>query len=174
MVAFSVFGKKGETLLTSLKRKMKRCLKEDVKFITSYNTKKTAMFCLAKDKIKIIKKENIDDIQCPTCKQLHIGKTDRCFATCLDEYGSRHDQPIFQNLVNCQQFLEELSSLNLPISDNNIPEAELNSHIMNAVHNNSKVLDHNNNWSQLCFLGAFYIKTSKPKTNAGLKASQEL
>ena len=126
---------------------MKRCLKEDVKFITSYNTKKMALFCSAKGKIKATQKGNItDDIQCPACKQHYIGKTDRCFATCLDEYGSRHDQPMFQHLVNCQQFLEKLSILNLPISDNNIPKVELNSHIMSAVHNNSKVLDHNNNY----------------------------
>ena len=172
---FPYLGKKGETLLTSLKRKMKRCLKEDVKFITSYNTKKMAMFCSAKDKIKTHQKANIIyDIQCPACKEHYIGKTDRCFVTRLDEHGSRHDQPMFQHLVNCQQFLEELSILNLPISDNNIPEVELNSHIMNAVHNNSKVLDYNNNWSQLCFLEAFYIKTLKPKINAGLKASKEL
>ena len=78
---------------------------------------------------------------------------------------------MFQHLVNCQQFLEKLSILNLPISDNNAPEVELNSHVMNTVHNNLKVLDHNNNWSQLRFLEAFYIETSNPKTNAGVKAS---
>ena len=49
---FLYLGKTGQTLLTSLKRKIKRCLKEDVKFITSNNTKKMAMFYLAKDKVK--------------------------------------------------------------------------------------------------------------------------
>ena len=154
---------------------MKRCLKEDVKFITSYNTKKKAVSCLAKEKVKTIQKGNIIyDIQCPACKEHCIGKADRCFVTRLDEHGSRHDQPIFQHLVNCQQFLEELSILNMPASDSNIPEVELNSHIMNAVHNNSKILDYNNSWPQLCFLEAFYIKTLKPKMNADLKASKEL
>ena len=154
---------------------MKRCLKEDVKFITSHNTKKMAMFCSAKEKIKTTQLANIIyDIQCPACKEHYIGKTYRCFVTRLDEHGSRHDQPIFQHLVNFQQFLEELSILNLPRSDNNISEVELNSHIMNAVHNSSKVLDYNNNCSQLCFLEDFYIKTLKPKINTGIKASKEL
>ena len=171
---FPYLGKKSETLLTSLKRKKKRCLKEDVKFITSYNTKKMAMFCPVKDKIKTTQKANIIcDIQCPACKEHYIGKTDRCFVTLLDEHGNRHDQPTLQHLVNCQQFLQELSILNFPISDNNILEVELNSHIKNAVHNSSKILDYNNNWSQLCFLEAFYIKTLKLKFNAGLKASKE-
>ena len=172
---FSYLGKKGETLLTSLKSKMKKCLKEDVKFITSYNTKKMATFYSEKHKIKTNHKANIIyDIQCPACKEHYIDKTDRCFVTRLDEHGSRHDQPMFQHLGTCQQFLEELSILNLPISDNNIPEVELNSHIMNVVHNNSKILDYNNNWSQLCFLEAFHIKALKPKFNAGLKASRKL
>ena len=134
-----------------------------------------AMFCSAKDKIKTTQKVNIiHDIQCPACKEHYIGKTNKCFVTCLDEHRSRHDQPMFQQLVNCQQFLEELSIPNLPISDNNFPEVELNSHIMNAMHNNLKVLDYNNNWSQLCFLEAFYIKNLKPKIIAGLNTSKEL
>ena len=46
------------------------------------------MFCLAKDKSKTPQKANIIyDIQCPACKE-HIGKTDRCFVTRLDEHGS--------------------------------------------------------------------------------------
>ena len=103
---FPYLEKKSETLLTSLRRKKKRCLKEDVKFITSYNTKKMAMFCPVKDKIKTTQKANIIcDIQCPACKEHYIGKTDRCFVTRLDEHGSRHDQPTFQHLVNWQQFL---------------------------------------------------------------------
>ena len=134
-----------------------------------------AMFCLAKGKIKTTQKANIIyDIKCRACKEHCIGKSDRCFVTRLDEHGSRHDQPMFQHLVNCQQFLAELSILNLSISDNNLPEVELYSHIMNAVHNNSKILDYNNNWSQLCFLEDFYIKTLKSKIKAGLKVSKEL
>ena len=62
----------------------------------------------------------------------------------------------------------------MPISDNNIPEVELNSHIMNVVDHNSKILDYNNNWSQFYFLEAFYINTLKPKISPGLKASMEL
>ena len=81
---------------------------------------------------------------------------------------------MFQHLVNFQQFLEELVILNLSISENNIPEVEFNSHIMNAVHYNSKILDYNNKWSQLFFMEAFHIKTLKPKIKAGVKDSKGL
>ena len=53
---------------------------------------------------------------------------------------------------------------------------EINSkqHIYNAVMNNSTIVDTNTNWSQLCFLEAFYIKRFSPQINNGLKASKEL
>ena len=59
LVQVSVFRRKGLNFITTLKRKMKRCFKEDVKFITLYNTKKMAMFCSPKDKIKTIQKANL-------------------------------------------------------------------------------------------------------------------
>ena len=78
----------GETLLTLLKRKIKRYLKEDIKFISSYKTKRMAMFCSAK-KVKTTQKANIIyDIQCPACKEHCIGEIDRCFVTQLNEHRS--------------------------------------------------------------------------------------
>ena len=76
---------------------------------------------------------------------------------------------MFQDLVNCRQILEELSIFNLPISDNNIPEIEFSLQIMNSVHHSSKIQDYNNNWSQLCFLEVFCIKTLRPQINMGFK-----
>ena len=55
-----------------------------------------AMFCSAKGKINITQKANIIyDIQCPTCKEHYIGKTNRCLVTRLDEHGIRHGEPMF-------------------------------------------------------------------------------
>ena len=72
---FPYLGKKCEALISSLKRKIKRCLKEDVKYVITYKTKKMAMFCSAKDKIKTTQKVSIIyDIQCPACKEHYIGK----------------------------------------------------------------------------------------------------
>ena len=48
---FLYLVKKGDTLLTSLKQKVRICLKEDVKFITSYKTKKMAIFSSGKGKV---------------------------------------------------------------------------------------------------------------------------
>ena len=148
-------------------------LKRKCKIYYFLQYKKNGNVFSAKSKVKTTQKANIIyDIQCPACK--YLGKTDWCFITLLDEHRSRHDQPMFQHLVNCQKFLERWSILYLSISDNNISENELNWHVMNAIHCSSTILDYNNNWFQFCFLEAFYIKTLKPKINAGLKVSKEL
>ena len=121
--------------------------------------RKWQCFAQQKTKLKPIKKANIVYvIQCPVCKKHYIGKTDRCFVTRIDERGSRHDQPTFQHLVNCQQFIEEFCILNLPISYINIPEIELNSHITNAEHHSSKILDYNNISSSYVFWRLFILK----------------
>ena len=57
-----------------------------------------------------------------------------------------YDQPLFQDLVNCQQFLKELSTLNVPIFNSNFVETELNFHILIAVRHNSKIVDYSNNF----------------------------
>ena len=172
---FPYLGKRGEALLFSLKREIKRCLNEDVKFITSYKTHKLSMFCSTKDKIKTLQKSSIIyKIECPACKEHYVGKTDRCFVTRLDEHGCRSDQPMYQHLNNCSKFLEEVTLLNFPMSNVSTPDVDIKLHIMNTVHQNATILEYNENWSQLRFLEAFYIKTLKPKINDGLKASHKM
>ena len=78
---FPYLGKKGETLLTSLKRKMKRCLKEDVKFITSYNTKKMAMFCSATEKIKTIILVKLINVLLPALMNMEANMIKLCSNT---------------------------------------------------------------------------------------------
>ena len=47
-------------------------------------------------------------------------------------------------------------------------------HLRNAVINNVKIFDNNEEWDQLQFLEACYIKALAPKVNLGLKASKKL
>ena len=47
-------------------------------------------------------------------------------------------------------------------------------HLRNAVINNVKILDNNEEWDQLQFLEAYYIKALAPEINLGLKASKKL
>ena len=47
-------------------------------------------------------------------------------------------------------------------------------HLRNAVINNVKILDNNEEWDELQFLEAYYIKALAPEINLGLKASKKL
>ena len=86
-------GNKGEELVKTCIRKLKRCFKTNVKFVTLYDTKKCAMFCSVKDKIPTHQKSNvIYTIKCPGCGEDHIGKTDRCVVTRLNEHNNCSDQ----------------------------------------------------------------------------------
>ena len=61
----------------------------------------------------------------------------------------------------------------MPCDDENV-NIDIKEHLINAVLNSSAIIDQNNNWSQLSFLEAYYIKTLKPEIKDGLKASKEL
>ena len=66
-------------------RKLKRCFKANVKFVTLYNSKKCEMFCSVKDKIPTYQKSNvIYTIKCPGYGEDYAGKSDRCVTTRLN------------------------------------------------------------------------------------------
>ena len=169
-------GEKGEFLLKSCLRKLKRFTTKNIKFVTSFQTKKLSMFCPTKDKISNLLKSNvIYKLVCPGCGESYVGKTDRCLATRLREHGSRNDQPMFLHLINCHAFHDIVSLFGLP---NDIDDSrmiiDLKEHIKNAVFDNYSIVDMNDSWSQLSFLEAYYIKHLSPAINKGLKASREL
>lgn len=167
-------GARGEQLLNSLMKRLLRYLKPKVKIIKLYNTTKTSMFCSSKDKTPTEQKSKaIYQIVCPGCHSFYVGKTESCFATRMDEQGSKLDQPMYQHSNTCEMFNEIASMYALPNMNCETPSIDIQSHILNAMLFNCKIIDMNN-WSQLCYLEAFYIKTSSPKINVGLKASKDL
>ena len=113
-------------------------------------------------------------LRCLGCGEKYIGRTERCLQTRLHEYGARNDQPMFRNLTNCEPFNQLVQIHRLADIDKMNCYVYLDAHIFTAVLENYEILDFNSNWSQLCFLEAYYIKLNKPKINDGLKASKEL
>ena len=167
-------GNKGVELVKTCIRKLKRCFKTNVKFVTSYDAKKCAMFCFVKDKIPTHQKSNvIYIIKCQGCGQDYVRKTNGCVITRLNEHSNRSDQPMFQHLQHCEKFLETMTLYQFPDIDTGASTVNLQAHIASAVSDNWKVLDFNTNWIQLCFVESLYIKRLKPKINDRLKASKE-
>ena len=137
--------------------------------IVSYETKKTAMFCSAKDSIPIHQKTNIIyKITCPGFSEYYIRKTDRNLVWRLNEHASCEGQPIYQHLSKCEHFAH------IGFIDYQTLMLQQQRSITNAVNSNICVLGTNCNWSQLLFLEALYIKNLAPKINDGLKATREL
>jgi len=173
-------GKEGENLVRKCIQRLKHSFKTEVRFKVSYDTKKLAMFCSNKDKIPVGLKSNcIYQFKCPGCSESYIGKTDRNFDTRVAEHGShRKDQDtiVYKHLSNCTSFHEIIQMLNLPMTNNSsfAPKAVIQPYILNAAIKNIECLSTNNNWTQLCFLEALYIKIRKPSLNTGLRATKDL
>ena len=79
-----------------------------------------------------------------------------------------------QHLTNCTTFQETVNINALPELFNDSKQIDHKAHVLNGVLNNCDIIDSNDNWLQLCFLEAFYIKKLSPSINNGLKASKEL
>ena len=130
-------GNKGEEIVKTRIRKLKRCFKTNVKFVTLYDTKKCAMFCSVKNMIPTHQKSNaIYTIKCPRCGEDYVRKTDRCVITRLNEHSNRSDQPMFQHLQNCEKFLEIMGLYELLDIDTDVSTVNLQVHIASAVSEN--------------------------------------
>ena len=81
---------------------------------------------------------------------------------------------MYQHFTNCVQFAEYLNYYALADIDviNTTVSKEL--HLNDAAMENTKIIDHNNNWAPLPYLDPYYIKTKSHEINIGLKASKEL
>lgn len=167
-------GIKGEQLVKTLIRKMKRFLKRNVKFSVTYETKKLSYFCNNKDKIHDHQKHNIVyEIICPGCGEHYIGKTDCCLATRFTEHATQKDQPMFKHFKSCDHFKDLYGILHVGLEDIDFDEPSKEFRL-SSVFENSEIIGHNGNWSQLLFLESLRIKRLNPVINTGVRASREL
>ena len=102
-------GKKGEQLMSSVIRKLKRSFKENVKFKAVYKTNMLSMFYNTKDSISVEQKSNVVyRIRCPGCFQKYVGKTDGNLITRLEKHGTKVDLLMYQHLSNCSAFNDHI------------------------------------------------------------------
>ena len=74
----------------------------------------------------------------------------------------------------CAQFAEYLKFHALPDTDDANTTVSKELHLLNAVTESTKIIDHNGSWVHLQHLEAYYIKKMSPEINIELKASKEL
>ena len=168
-------GIKGEQLVKSCIRKMRRFLKKNVIFVTLYDTKKISQFCNTKDRIPETQRHNvIYELTCPGCAGKYVGKTDACIESRITQHCTKSDQPMHQHFSKCNEFKEMYKFLNIENHENTEKDVPPTQYMLTCGMSNYRILYCNRNWSQLLFLEAYVIKTQKPSLNTGLKASREL
>ena len=99
--------------------------------------------------------------------------------TCLDlrvnEHSDFRTSAIGKHLYECEHFQHIVNLYNISnFSEMEPAFIETQYHISSAISNNTRVIDRNNNWTQLCFLESLYIKRLNPALNVGIKATKEL
>ena len=169
-------GANGEKLVKTLKRKIKANLSRKINIRVVYTTNKTSKFCGVKDKIPDEQKHNIIySIRCPGCGEKYVGKTSCCFLKRMEEQGSRPDQPMYQHLSSCKEFKYIVGLHNLPnVIQDRRASAILDSHIMQAVIQNSTVLSRSDDWLTLAFMEPLLTKREGATLNHGEKAMKSL
>ena len=81
-------GSKGEFLVKSLCRKLRRYLKKNTRVNIRYKCKYLSFLCSTKDPIPSDQRSSIIyEIQCPGCGEKYVGKTDCCLLTRMTEHG---------------------------------------------------------------------------------------
>ena len=173
-------GKRGENLVNSCLKKIRRCLTHPVKFIVIYDTKKISYFISNKDKIPDFSRSNlVYQITCPGCNKSYIGKTDRCLHKRLFEYATQHNTSVVaQHLLEYEHALFIANFCHQYDRPNNLScsSSDLTSCMKNLIFNNYKILYSKKSCytNQLLIIEALQIKFIKPELNSSLKASKEL
>ena len=101
-------------------------------------------------------------------QNIHIGKTDRCLYTRLNEHAITDKNSEIYN--TCEQFNYLTNLLQLNIDEPNTDQFNLTAFLLN----NCNIIDRAKRWSNLLFKEALAIHRQKPELNHGTKASREL
>ena len=108
--------------------------------------------------------------------------TNECFpiaevlkSECSFNRNSRHLSAVGKHLFECEHFHHIVNLHNISVYSELEPSfIETHYHISAAISENTKIIDRNNKWTQLCYLESFYIKRLAPALNIGIKATKKL
>ena len=98
-------GKRGITLLNNCTKKLRRLIKQPVKFATLWNTSTANAFLGVKDITpKPLHSSVVYKFTCPGYSCSYIGKTDRCLQTRIKEHWHSNDSEIYKRINSCDEF----------------------------------------------------------------------
>ena len=168
-------GEKTSQLLRFFKRKLRRYLKNpNTQIRIREKTTKPCFYTSNKDN----KSHVVYKFSCPGCQSSYIGKTDRTLLIRTREHAvTDKESAIYKHPRTCEHLTFFHNLFNLPDALNNVTKSATsgnNEYAINAVQNNTTLLDYDDNWNLLLYKEAFHIKRQLPSLNNGLKSSREL
>ena len=165
-------GIKGEQLVKSCLRKIRKCLKKDssIRFKVLYETCKISYFTNTKDKTEKLQQSNVVyEFRCPGCGSKYIGKTERSLAERINEHAwSTKNGPVFLHLKECTEF-DYIINLHKINND----EVDIRSLHKSYVANNTNIIDKGKNWEILIIKEGLCIKNRNPELNNGFQYSYQ-
>ena len=105
-----------------------------------------------KDKVPLLNKSHVVyKFSCPGCQSSYIGKTDRTLLIRTREHAvTDKESAIYKHLRTCERLAFIHNLFNLPDTLNNVATPTIsgnNEYAINVVHNNTTVLDYDDNWN---------------------------
>ena len=99
----------------------------------------------------------------------------RCLELRFNEHSNFRTSSVGKHLYECEHFHYIVNLFNTSVCSISEPSfIEAWYHISSAIPSNTRVIDKNNNWIQLCFLESLYIRRLNPVLNEGIRATKEL
>ena len=166
-------GKQAESIVQRCKKRMKKLFKGEkiVKFEIMFQTTKISFLTSNKDRIpKLSNSSVIYQYTCPGCAKTYIGKTDNTLFNRTKQHGwSQKDSAISKHFHECNGWKEVVGLFQM--DGETVDKMQFQ---VNAVRENTKVIDSSTNWLTLSFKESLAIKDRKPELNRGLKSCKEL
>ena len=166
-------GKQAESIVQRCKKRLKKLFKGEkiVKFEILFQTTKVSFYTSNKDRIpKLSNSGVIYQYTCPGCAKTYIGKTDNTLFNRTKQHGwSQKDSAISKHFHECNGWKEVVGLFQMGGETVDAMQFQVN-----AVRENTKVIDSSTNWLALSFKESLSIKDRKPELNRGLKSCKEL
>ena len=166
-------GKQAESIIQRCKRRLKKSFKRDktVKFEVMLQSTKVSFFTSNKDRVpKLSNSGVIYEYTCPGCAKTYIGKTDNTLFNRTKQHGwSQKDSAINKHFHECNGWKHLVDVFQM--CGDAVDSMQFQ---VNAVRENTKVIDSSTNWLALSFKESLSIKDRKPELNRGLKSCKEL
>ena len=91
-----------------------------------------------------------------------------------ETYRKDQNTAIYKHLTSCEHYKEIIALLGIPCENTKAIIINSSQHLIETAKNSIKLLMRNDDWRQLCFLEALYIRRSCAELNYGIKATKEL